>query len=142
MVPVGVNSLPAPVTCSTGARYVVLPYCDRMDLAYAAADLVVARSGANTVCELTAVGLPAVYVPLPIGNGEQRLNAAAAVAAGGGILVDDAAVDAGWVRDVVAALVTDASRLEAMAAASASVGERGGDELLADLVVAAAAGGR
>ena len=99
-------------------------------------------SGANTVCELTAVGLPAVYVPLPIGNGEQRLNAAAVVAAGGGILVDDAAVDAALGPRRGAALVTDASRLEAMAAASASVGERDGDELLADLVVAAAAGGR
>ena len=52
-----------------GAPYVVVPYADRMELAYAAADLVVCRSGANTVCELTAVGLPAVYVPLPIGNG-------------------------------------------------------------------------
>src|SRR6478672_8705175 len=52
-----------------GAPYVTVPYADRMDLAYAAADLVVARAGANTVCELTAVGLPAVYVPLPIGNG-------------------------------------------------------------------------
>ena len=70
----------------------VLEYCDRMDLAYAAADLVVARSGANTVCELTAVGLPAVYVPLPVGNGEQRLNAAAVIDAGGGLLVDDADV--------------------------------------------------
>ena len=46
-----------------GAPYVVVPYADRMELAYAAADLVVCRSGANTVCELTAVGLPAVYVP-------------------------------------------------------------------------------
>ncbi len=54
-----------------------------------AADLVVGRAGANTVCELTAVGLPAVYVPLPIGNGEQRLNAADLVAAGGGLLVED-----------------------------------------------------
>ena len=90
-------------TASTGAPYVVVAYCDRMDLAYAAADLVVARSGANTVCELTAVGLPAVYVPLPIGNGEQRLNAAAVVAAGGGLLVDDAAVTPAWVDDVVRA---------------------------------------
>ena len=73
----------------SGAPYVVVPYVDRMDLAYAAADLVVARAGANTVCELTAVGLPAVYVPLPIGNGEQRVNAADVVAAGGGVLVDD-----------------------------------------------------
>ncbi len=120
--------------------YVVLPYCDRMDLAYAAADLVVARSGANTVCELTAVGLPASYVPLPIGNGEQRLNAASVVAAGGGRLTDDAEVTAEWVESVVAPLVLDRGGLEAMARASASVGERDGDELLADLVVAAAEG--
>ena len=50
-------------------------YCDRMDLAYAAADFVVSRAGAGTVCELTAVGLPAVLVPYPVGNGEQRHNA-------------------------------------------------------------------
>ena len=113
-----------------------------MDLAYAAADLVVARSGANTVCELTAVGLPAIYVPLPIGNGEQRLNAAAVVAAGGGLLVDDAAVDAAVGRRRRRPLALDRDRLATMAAAAASVGERGGDELLADLVVAAARGGR
>ena len=65
-----------------------------MELAYAAADLVVGRAGANTVSEITALGLPAVYVPLPIGNGEQRLNAQPVVAAGGGLLVDDAAFDA------------------------------------------------
>lgn len=127
---------------ASGAPYVVVPYCDRMDLAYAAADLVVARSGANTVCELTAVGLPAVYVPLPVGNGEQRLNAGAVVAAGGGVLVDDAAVNAPWVGDVVVGLATDRARLETMATASASVGERGGDELLADLVHRAAASAR
>ena len=126
----------------TGAPYVVLEYCDRMDLAYAAADLVVARSGANTVCELTAVGLPAVYVPLPVGNGEQRLNAAAVIEAGGGLLVDDADVTPAWVGDVVRPLALDSDRLATMAAAAASVGERGGDELLADLVVAAARGGR
>ena len=48
---------------------------------------VICRSGAGTVAELTALGLPALYVPLPIGNGEQRLNAADTVAAGGGRLV-------------------------------------------------------
>ena len=57
--------------------YVVVPYLDRMELAYAAADLVLCRAGANTVAELTAVGLPAAYVPLPIGNGEQELIARA-----------------------------------------------------------------
>ena len=57
--------------------YVVLDYLDRMDLGYAAADVVVCRAGAGTVCELTSLGLPAAYVPLPIGNGEQRLQRAA-----------------------------------------------------------------
>ena len=126
---------------SDGAAYRVLEYCDRMDLAYAAADLVVARAGANTVCELTAVGLPAVYVPLPIGNGEQRLNAATVVGAGGGLLVEDAAVDAAWAREVVLPLTRDRDRLEAMSRASASVGERDGDEKLADLVARAAGRG-
>ncbi len=121
-----------------GAPYVVLPYCDRMDLAYAAADLVVARAGASTVCELTAVGLPAVYVPLPIGNGEQRLNVRTVVEAGGGLVVEDPAVTVHWVRDTVPPLVLDVDRLAAMSAAAASVGERDGDELLADLVDAAA----
>jgi UDP-N-acetylglucosamine--N-acetylmuramyl-(pentapeptide) pyrophosphoryl-undecaprenol N-acetylglucosamine transferase len=120
-----------------GAPYVVAPYADRMDLAYAAADLVVARAGANTVCELTAVGLPAVYVPLPIGNGEQRLNAADVVAAGGGLLVDDAALTPAWIDTTLLPLVANRDRLETMAAAAASVGERSADELLADMVAAA-----
>jgi UDP-N-acetylglucosamine--N-acetylmuramyl-(pentapeptide) pyrophosphoryl-undecaprenol N-acetylglucosamine transferase len=122
--------------------YRTLEYCDRMDLAYAAADLAVVRAGANTVCELSAVGLPAVYVPLPVGNGEQRLNAATVVAAGGGVLADDAGVDAGWVRSVVVPLALDGARLGAMSAAASSVGHRDGDELLADLVTAALEGAR
>jgi UDP-N-acetylglucosamine--N-acetylmuramyl-(pentapeptide) pyrophosphoryl-undecaprenol N-acetylglucosamine transferase len=122
-----------------GPTYVVRPYTDRMDLAYAAADLVVARAGANTVCELTAVGLPAVYVPLPIGNGEQRFNAADVVAAGGGLLVDDAALTPRWVDDALLPLVADRLRVDAMAEAAAGVGERDADEKLADLVASAAA---
>ncbi|GAB96299.1 UDP-N-acetylglucosamine--N-acetylmuramyl-(pentapeptide) pyrophosphoryl-undecaprenol N-acetylglucosamine transferase [Kineosphaera limosa] len=122
-----------PVGVQAG-RYVVRPYAQRMELAYAAADLVVARSGANTVCELTAVGLPALFVPLPIGNGEQRLNAEGVVAAGGATLTPDDEVDAAWVRSVVVPLLADPRRVAAMAAASASVGERHADERLADVV--------
>ncbi len=129
---------PAP----SGPRYVVVQYVDRMDLAYAVADLVVARAGASTVCELTAVGLPAVYVPLPIGNGEQRLNASVVVAAGGGILVDDADLTPAWVGRRLVGLMLDPGRVEAMATAAASVGERDGDERLADLVEAAVEGDR
>ena len=129
-----------PVSEVSGPPYVVAAYADRMELAYAAADLVVARAGANTVCELTAVGLPAVYVPLPVGNGEQRLNAADVVAAGGGLLVDDADLTPQWIDTDLIPLVADRVRLRAMAAAAAAAGERGGDEKLADLVVAAWSG--
>ena len=121
--------------CPKSARPTcVVPYADRMELAYAAADLVVCRSGANTVCELTAVGLPAVYVPLPIGNGEQRFNAADVLAAGGGLLVEDAAFTPEWITDNVVPLAGDGERLLAMGSAAASVGQRDADDALADMV--------
>jgi UDP-N-acetylglucosamine--N-acetylmuramyl-(pentapeptide) pyrophosphoryl-undecaprenol N-acetylglucosamine transferase len=106
----------------TSPGYVAVPYLDRMDLSYAAADAALCRAGAVTCAEVTAVGLPAVYVPLPIGNGEQRLNAAAVVEAGGGILVDDADVSADWVIANVVPLLADADRLAAMSAAAAGFG--------------------
>lgn len=127
---------------ASGAPYVVVPYLDRMDLAYAAVDAVVCRAGAGTVCELTAVGLPGIYVPLPIGNGEQRLNATGVVEAGGGLLVEDAEVTPAWVAEQVPALVGDPERVAAMSRAAAAVGERHADELLADLVAEAAASAR
>ncbi len=68
----------------TGVPYVTVGFVDRMDLAYSAADAVLCRSGSNTVTEVSGVGLPAVFVPLPHGNGEQALNARAVVEAGGG----------------------------------------------------------
>ncbi|MGH3562437.1 MAG: UDP-N-acetylglucosamine--N-acetylmuramyl-(pentapeptide) pyrophosphoryl-undecaprenol N-acetylglucosamine transferase, partial [Mycobacterium sp.] len=69
------NTLELPEPADGDPPYVAVGYLDRMDLAYAAADLAICRSGAMTVAEVSAVGLPAVYVPLPIGNGEQRFNA-------------------------------------------------------------------
>ncbi|EUA27917.1 glycosyltransferase family 28 C-terminal domain protein [Mycobacterium xenopi 3993] len=98
--------------------YVAVPYLDRMELAYAAADLAICRSGAMTVAEVSAVGLPAVYVPLPIGNGEQRLNALPVVNAGGGMLVADADLTPRFVADQVAGLLNDPARLAAMTAAA------------------------
>ena len=114
-------------------RYHVLDYLVAMEQAYACADGVICRSGAGTVAELTALGLPALYVPLPIGNGEQRLNAADVVAAGGGRLVADARLTAADVVDFTALLTRPAER-RAMAAAAASTGVRDGARRLADLI--------
>lgn len=121
--------------------YVVVPYIDRMDLAYAAVDLALCRSGAMTCAELTAVGLPAVYVPLPHGNGEQRLNAAPLVQAGAGLIVDDAGLTPAWVREHLPSLLTDGERLAVMGKAAARLGRPDADERLVAMIRQAATGG-
>jgi UDP-N-acetylglucosamine--N-acetylmuramyl-(pentapeptide) pyrophosphoryl-undecaprenol N-acetylglucosamine transferase len=126
---------------SGGPAYVVLPYIDRMELAYAAADLIVCRAGSNTVTEVASTGLPAVFVPLPIGNGEQALNAEPVVAAGGGLLVDDAAMTSAYVAGTVVDLVTDTDRLAEMSAAARDLVPSDAAERLAGLVLAASAEG-
>jgi UDP-N-acetylglucosamine--N-acetylmuramyl-(pentapeptide) pyrophosphoryl-undecaprenol N-acetylglucosamine transferase len=115
--------------------YVAVPYLNRMDLAYAAADLAICRSGAMTVAEVTAVGLPAVYVPLPIGNGEQRLNALPVVDAGGGLVVDDADLSPRFVADTVAGLLNDAGRLQKMTAGAALAGHRDAAQRVAEVAL-------
>jgi UDP-N-acetylglucosamine--N-acetylmuramyl-(pentapeptide) pyrophosphoryl-undecaprenol N-acetylglucosamine transferase len=114
--------------------YVVVPYVDRMDLAYAAADLVLCRAGASSVTEAAAVGLPAVFVPLPIGNGEQARNARPVVDAGGALLVDDAALTPEWVAATVPGLAGDPERLATMGRAASSLIRRDADDVLAGIV--------
>lgn len=117
-----------------------LPYIDRMDLAYAAADLVVSRAGAITCAEVSAVGLPAIYVPLPHGNGEQRFNALPAVEAGGGHLVADDSFTPEWVIENVASLLRNSQRLAEMGSAAATLGHRDADDRLAEMIRRAAHG--
>jgi UDP-N-acetylglucosamine--N-acetylmuramyl-(pentapeptide) pyrophosphoryl-undecaprenol N-acetylglucosamine transferase len=123
------------------APYVAVPYLDRMDLAYAAADVALCRAGAMTCAELAAVGLPALYVPLPIGNGEQRFNALPVVAEGGGLIVDDAALDGERVLHVLGPLLLDDDQRREMETAAASHGQRDADERLRQLVLDAVGAG-
>ncbi|GAA3864171.1 undecaprenyldiphospho-muramoylpentapeptide beta-N-acetylglucosaminyltransferase [Leifsonia kafniensis] len=115
-------------------HYRMIAYCDRMDLALSAADAAVSRAGAGTVSELAALGIPAVYIPYPVGNGEQRFNAAEVVAAGGGILVDDADFVPEWVGSDLVPLLADRARVSAMATAAASAGVRDGAARMLDLI--------
>ncbi|HEY4614193.1 MAG TPA: undecaprenyldiphospho-muramoylpentapeptide beta-N-acetylglucosaminyltransferase [Citricoccus sp.] len=126
----------------TAAGYHQVDYLDGMEQAYAAADLIVARSGAGTVCELAAVGLPAVFVPLPVGNGEQSLNARGLVAAGGAVMVPDESFTADWVRTELIPLALDSGRLDRMSAAARALGIRDADQAMACLVYNAAGGTR
>jgi len=118
--------------------YVLLPYVDQMELAYAAADLMLCRAGAMTCAELTAVGLPGIFVPLPHGNGEQRFNAAPIADAGGGIIVADAKLSGQWLSDTVIPLLHDPARLAEMSARAADLGRRDADEKLVDMIYQAA----
>jgi UDP-N-acetylglucosamine--N-acetylmuramyl-(pentapeptide) pyrophosphoryl-undecaprenol N-acetylglucosamine transferase len=122
--------------------YVVLPYLDRMDLGYAAADFALCRAGAMTCAELTAVGLPAAYVPLPHGNGEQRLNAEPIEEAGGGLIIDDADLSPDWIGDTLLPILLDGELVAAMGWAAAASGNRDADRDLAALVLAVARGPR
>jgi len=136
------NTLELPTPRPGDPPYRALPYLSRMDLAYAAADLAICRSGAMTVAEVSAVGLPAVYVPLPIGNGEQRLNALPVTRAGGGIMVSDADLDPDFVASEVVGLITDDAALTAMTAAAAAVGHRDAARRVAGTVVEVARAAR
>jgi UDP-N-acetylglucosamine--N-acetylmuramyl-(pentapeptide) pyrophosphoryl-undecaprenol N-acetylglucosamine transferase len=118
--------------------YVVVPYVERMDLAYAAADLVLSRSGAMTCAEVAAVGLPAVFVPYPHSNGEQAVNAEPMVGVGAGLIVRDDELTSVVVEHLVGGLVLDAERLAIMSAAARSLGARDADERLADMATEAA----
>lgn len=120
--------------------YVVLKYCDRMDLALALADLAVGRAGTSTVAELTALGIPAVFVPYPVGNGEQKLNVRSVVAAGGAVVVEDVRFDPAWIVAELVPLLRDRARIADMAVRAASVGSLDGTDRMVALVDAALAG--
>ncbi len=98
----------------TGALYRPVPFVDAMEQAYAAADLMVGRSGAGTVMETAVVGLPVVFVPLPHGNGEQARNAEFLVEGGAARLVDNADFDGDRMVEEVLGVLEQPGRLDAM----------------------------
>lgn len=120
--------------------YRVIPYCDRMDLAFAACDLAVSRAGSTTVSELSGLGVPAILVPYAVGNGEQRFNAAGVVRAGGALLVEDEELTPEWIRDTLIPLLGDEDRLREMSGRAKGAGALDGTERLYDLVREALAG--
>lgn len=114
--------------------YVVQEYSHDMAQAFAAADAVVCRAGAATVSELSALGIPAVYVPLPIGNGEQSLNAQPAVAEGAAVLIADAELTPAALEQQAERLVLDPTARVAAVAAARGIGIPDGAARLADVI--------
>jgi UDP-N-acetylglucosamine--N-acetylmuramyl-(pentapeptide) pyrophosphoryl-undecaprenol N-acetylglucosamine transferase len=123
----------------TGACYSPVAYVEQMEHAYAAADLMLGRCGANTVLETAAVGLPAIFVPLPYGNGEQARNARGIVDAGGGILLSDEKCTPAWVVEHVPKLIIDQTRLDRMSATLRNIAKVDAASVLAERVLEVAA---
>ncbi|OLZ74647.1 UDP-N-acetylglucosamine--N-acetylmuramyl-(pentapeptide) pyrophosphoryl-undecaprenol N-acetylglucosamine transferase [Streptomyces sp. IMTB 2501] len=122
--PTGLDAARARLT-ATGADRVAdaVAYLDRIDLTYAAADLVVCRAGSATVAELATIGLPAVLVPYPHAPGDhQTHNARALTGIGAGVLLRDEDTTAGSLEAVAGSLLDDPVRLHAMSRAAATAG--------------------
>jgi UDP-N-acetylglucosamine--N-acetylmuramyl-(pentapeptide) pyrophosphoryl-undecaprenol N-acetylglucosamine transferase len=114
--------------------YVRIAYCDRMDLAILAANFAVSRAGASTVSEFTALGLPALYIPYAVGNGEQAKNIADVVVAGGAITVADRDFSREFVANQVVPIMSSSKNLDAMAVAAKKCGNLDGTSQLLRLI--------
>jgi UDP-N-acetylglucosamine--N-acetylmuramyl-(pentapeptide) pyrophosphoryl-undecaprenol N-acetylglucosamine transferase len=119
----------------------VLDYVERMELVYAAADIVIARAGATTVAEIAAVGLPAILVPYPYARRDhQRANASALAKHGGAFVVSDEEATTDRLVRMVDGLAADVSRLRIMGDASKAFGKPSAAARLADWVFELAEG--
>src|SRR2546430_2711688 len=100
----------------------VYPFINDMPGTFARADLLVCRSGASTVAEITAAGKPAIFVPFPrAADDHQNVNARALERAGAAIVVEESNLEAAYLVDTIAALIPDPSRLQGMSAAAKSL---------------------
>jgi UDP-N-acetylglucosamine--N-acetylmuramyl-(pentapeptide) pyrophosphoryl-undecaprenol N-acetylglucosamine transferase len=114
--------------------YVRLSYCDRMDLAIAAADFAISRAGASTVSEFAAVGLAALYLPYSVGNGEQARNIQGLLESGGAITISDADFSRDYVASQLVPLLSSSKRMAEMAKAAKANGTADGAAKLLAMV--------
>lgn len=124
----------AAVAAARLSNYRVVDYLMQMEDAFGLADLVVSRAGAGMVAELAALGKPAIFVPLPIGNGEQKLNAQELVANSGAYLVENADFSAGYITEQVLPLLSDRPKLAKMAKQAQETGQTGAVEKLTKMI--------
>lgn len=124
---------------SSKATYVQVPFEEHMDLFYAAADIAVCRSGANTVAELAVTGTPSVLVPLPGAPGDhQSANAAVLERNGAAVVLKDEELDAVRLTAELERLLPDTAKLERMADAARQIGKPGAAESVALLAISRA----
>jgi len=106
-------------TSDAGESAEVFRFIEDMPAAFARADLVVCRSGASTVAEITAAGKPAIFVPFPrAADDHQRVNAEALAREGAAVVVEESKLEGVWLAETIAALLGDSARLARMSEAA------------------------
>jgi UDP-N-acetylglucosamine--N-acetylmuramyl-(pentapeptide) pyrophosphoryl-undecaprenol N-acetylglucosamine transferase len=104
---------------SLGESAEVFKFIEDMPAAFSRADLVVCRSGASTVAEITAAGKPAIFVPFPrAADDHQRVNAEALARSGAAVVVEESKLEGVWLAETIAALLGDTRRLQVMSEAA------------------------
>lgn len=126
----------ADTPAATPDRLQVLPFVQRMDLVYAAADLMVSRAGASTISELQILGMPAILVPSPnVAEDHQTKNARALSDAGAALLVSDAEAREKLIQTVLDTF-SDKPAIRAMAEKIKSLALPGSDDRIVDEALA------
>lgn len=114
----------------------VLPYIDNMNMAYSASDLAVARAGAMTIAELTASGLPAIFIPLPTAaENHQEFNASALLNAGAASLIHERDLNSGILFDRIMGILSSDEKLHSMSKASSNMGRKDAAGVIAEAVL-------
>ena len=112
----------------------VYKFIDDMPGMFARADLLVCRSGASTVGEITAAGKPAIFVPFPrAADDHQNVNARALESAGAALVIEESKLQAAHLVDTIATLIDDPGRLDGMSAAARSLAHPKAVEEIAEM---------
>jgi UDP-N-acetylglucosamine--N-acetylmuramyl-(pentapeptide) pyrophosphoryl-undecaprenol N-acetylglucosamine transferase len=121
--------------------YTLVPYEDHIDHLYARCSLVLGRAGSGSVAEITAAGVPAVFVPLPGAPSDHQMhNARTLEQHGAGVVVPDAECDAARVDPLLSKLLADPDGLDAMSRAARALARPDAAARLADYVEECARG--
>ena len=113
----------------------VSPFIDNMPQAFAQVDLVICRSGASTVAEITAAGKPAIFIPFPrAADDHQRRNAEAVAAAGAAVMIPEAELTPANLAQTIAGLLSDDNRLREMQVRARTLAHPDAAERLARMV--------
>ncbi|MHB8219601.1 MAG: UDP-N-acetylglucosamine--N-acetylmuramyl-(pentapeptide) pyrophosphoryl-undecaprenol N-acetylglucosamine transferase [Acidimicrobiales bacterium] len=119
-----------------GLCYRAVPFEDRMELLYQAADVMVCRAGAVTVAELAVVGIPSILVPLPgAPSDHQTANARLLASAGAAVLLSDAECVGSRLESELDDLLGDGRRLVSMGRAARGLGRPDAAARVAEVVV-------